>query len=211
MVEANEITQQMSNLDEEALLKSLAEVMSEDPGSALAALQACQLGLEQVGKRFEIQEYFLSDLVYAGELMTDAAAILKPALAEVTTASLGKIVICTVKGDIHDIGKNIVCTMLGAAGFEVIDLGVDVPALAVVQAVEDSGATIVALSSVLTLAVDSIRETIEALVAAGLRNQVKVIIGGGPVSAVICENTGADAWAHNPQDGVTICREWAGQ
>ncbi|MCL2825821.1 MAG: cobalamin-dependent protein [Eggerthellaceae bacterium] len=209
MIDANEITQQMSDLDEDALLESLTGVINEDPDSAMAALQACQAGLEQVGKRFEAQEYFLSDLVYAGELMTDAAAILKPALAESTTASLGKVVICTVKGDIHNIGKNIVCTMLDAAGFEVIDLGVDVPAADIVQAVKDSGAKIVALSSVLTLAVDSIQEAIAAFVAAGIRDQVKIIIGGGPVSAVVCENTGADAWARNPRDGVNICREWA--
>ncbi|MDR2957056.1 MAG: cobalamin-dependent protein [Coriobacteriales bacterium] len=209
MIDVNEITQQMSDLDEAALLQSLAEVINAGPESALAALQACQAGLEQVGKRFETQEYFLSDLIYAGELMTDAAALLKPALAEAGTATLGKLVICTVKGDIHDIGKNIVVTMLGAAGFDVIDLGVDVAPEVIVQTAIDNDVKIIGLSSVLTLAVDSIQATVDAFVAAGLRDQVKIIIGGNPVSATVCEKTGADAWAHNPQDGVTICRGWA--
>jgi len=209
MIDVNVITQQMSDLDEDALTKSLAAAVEGGSEDAFAALQACQLGLEQVGNRFEAQEYFLSDLIYAGELMTDAAALLKPALAEESTASLGKLVICTAKGDIHDIGKNIVATMLGAAGFDVIDLGVDVAPETIIQTVIDNDVKIVGLSSVLTLAVDSIKDTVDAFVNAGLRDKVKIIIGGNPVSAVVCENTGADAWAHNPQDGVTICRGWA--
>jgi len=208
MIDVNEISQQMSDLDEAALLKSLAQVEGQ-ADAALAALEACQKGLELVGQRFEAQEYFLSDLIYAGELMTDAAALLKPALADSASSSaLGKLVICTVKGDLHDIGKNIVVIMMDAAGFEVIDLGVDISPEAIVQAVRDSGAQIVGLSSVLTLAVDSMKATVDAFVAAGLRDQVKIIIGGNPVSEAVCEYVGADAWAHNPQDGIKTCKQW---
>ncbi|MCL2339836.1 MAG: cobalamin-dependent protein [Actinomycetia bacterium] len=209
MADITKISQLMSDLEDEQLLAALRQLVQESPADAPAALAACQTGLEAVGQRFEAGEYFLSDLIFAGEIMTDAAAILKPALAEQQTASLGKLVLCTVHGDLHDIGKNIVRTMMEAAGFEVIDLGVDVEPPAVVAAARDSGAKIVGLSSVLTLAIDSMRDTVQAFVDAGLRDQVKIIIGGNPVSETVCAYAGADAWVHNPQDGVNICREWA--
>jgi len=204
------ICQQMSDLDEVALFASLNQVIAEEPAAAAVALEACQAGLEIVGERFEEKEYFLSDLIYAGELMGDAAAILNPALSEEGQGALGKLIICTVKGDLHDIGKNIVATMLGSAGFEVIDLGVDVDPATIVQCAKDNDVKIIGLSAVLTLAIESMKQTVQSFVEAGIRDDVKIIIGGNPVSEPICEYTGADVWVHSPQEGVNICRKWAG-
>ena len=209
MTDFQEITKLMSDLEEDALFASLNELVASDPASAGEALDACRAGLDLVGQRFESQEYFLSDLIYAGELMTDAVGILKPALAQDSGASLGKLLICTVKGDLHDIGKNLVVTMLDAAGFEVTDLGVDIGAQAIVQAAIDNDIKIIGLSALLTLAIDSLKDTVDAFTAAGIRDQVKIIIGGNPVTETVREYTGADAWAVSPQEGVSICREWA--
>ena len=117
-------------------------------------------------------------------------------------------ILCTVKEDLHDIGKNIVRSMLEAAGFEVTDLGIDVPAEKIVETAKEKNIKIVALSGVLTLAIDSMAATVEALKAAGL-SDVKVIIGGAPVNEDVCERVGADAWAHSPQKTVSICKQWA--
>ena len=117
-------------------------------------------------------------------------------------------ILCTVKDDLHDIGKNIVKAMLEAAGFEVLDLGIDVPAATVVETAKAENIKIVALSGVLTLALDSMKATVEALKAAGL-SDVKVIIGGAPVNEEACQRIGATAWAHNPQTTIQYCRKWA--
>ena len=209
MSDFKEICQQMSDLDEGALFQSLNKLIAENPDAASEGLDACRAGLEIVGERFESQEYFLSDLIYAGELMFDAVAILKPALSQVSGGKLGKIIICTVKGDLHDIGKNIVATMLEATGFEVIDLGVDVAPALIVETAKENDVKIIGLSAVLTMAIDSMKQTVDAFVDAGMRDQVKIIIGGNPVSESIREFTGADVWVHSPQEGVSICREWA--
>jgi methylmalonyl-CoA mutase cobalamin-binding domain/chain len=119
-------------------------------------------------------------------------------------------ILCTVEGDIHDIGKNIVKAMLEAGGFKVIDLGVDVPPEKITDEIKKNDVKILALSGVLTLALNSMKKTIEALKAAGLRDSVKVIIGGAPVTENNCKLVGADAWSLNPQEGIRICREWAG-
>ena len=140
-------------------------------------------------------------------MMTEAVSILKPGLAAQSGASLGKMLICTVEGDMHDIGKNIVRAMLEAAGFEVIDLGIDTPAAKIVEAVKEHDLHIVALSGVLTLAVGAMNKTIAALRNEGL--DVKVIVGGCAVNEAVCTEIGADAWAYNPQDTVRICKEWA--
>ena len=173
-----------------------------------AAMEACQKGMDTVGKLFEEGEYFVGDLIYAGELMTDAVEVLKPFLAGAQSeGSKTKMILCTVKDDLHDIGKNIVRSMLEANGFDVLDLGIDCPAEKVVETAKAEGIKIVALSGVLTLALDSMKATVEAIKSAGL--DVKVIIGGAPVSAEACANIGADEWAHSPQKTVTTCKSWA--
>ena len=200
----------MGDLDEDTMTEMLNEVMADGGSQAQSAMDACQKGMDLVGQRFESGEYFVGDLIYAGELMTTAVGMLKDALVtgDGSSGSKTKMLICTVKDDLHDIGKNIVRSMLEAAGFEVIDLGIDVPAEKVVETVKAENLKIVALSGVLTLAIDSMKKTVDALKAAGL-SDVKVIIGGAPVSEEAMKITGADEWAHSPQKTVSVCQEWS--
>ncbi len=208
MIDFEKLAAAMGELDEDTVREILEEVMAAGGAEAPCAMEACQKGMDTVGKLFEEGEYFVGDLIYAGELMSDAVGILKDAL--VTGESSGpktKMILCTVKDDLHDIGKNIVRSMLEANGFEVLDLGIDCPAEKVVQTAKAENIKIVALSGVLTLALDSMKTTVEAL-----RKEcpdVKVIIGGAPVSAQACRNIGADEWAHSPQKTVDTCKAWA--
>ena len=198
----------MGELDEDTVKELLEEVMADGGSDANKAMDACQKGMDTVGKLFEEGEYFIGDLIYAGELMTDAVAILKDALVSGESAGpKTRMILCTVKDDLHDIGKNIVRSMLEANGFDVLDLGIDCPAQKIVDTAKAEGIKIVALSGVLTLALDSMKATVEAIKAAGL--DCKVIIGGAPVSAEACKNIGADEWAHSPQKTVQVCKEWA--
>ena len=208
MIDFESLAVTMGELDEDTVKEILESVDSTE--AANAAMEACQKGMDTVGKLFEEGEYFVGDLIYAGELMTDAVEVLKPFLAGTeSSGSKTKMILCTVKDDLHDIGKNIVRSMLEASGFEVLDLGIDCPAEKVVETAKAEGIKIVALSGVLTLALDSMRATVEAIRAAGL--DCKVIIGGAPVSAEACQNIGADEWAHSPQKTVATCKAWAEQ
>ena len=198
----------MGELDEDTVKEILEAVDSVE--EANAAMEACQKGMDTVGKLFEEGEYFVGDLIYAGELMTDAVEVLKPYLAGTeSSGTKTKMILCTVKDDLHDIGKNIVSSMLEAGGFEVLDLGIDCPAQKVVDTAKAEGIKIVALSGVLTLALDSMKATVAAIREAGL--DCKIIIGGAPVSAEACKNIGADEWAHSPQKTVATCKAWAEQ
>ena len=207
MIDFEQLAQAMGELDEDTVKELLESVDSVE--AANAAMDACQRGMDTVGKLFEEGEYFVGDLIYAGELMTDAVEVLKPYLAEgEASGSKTRMILCTVKDDLHDIGKNIVRSMLEASGFDVLDLGIDVPAADIVKAAKDNNIKIVALSGVLTLAIDSMKATIEAFKAAGM-DDVKIIIGGAPVSESACKLTGADEWAHSPKKTVTVCKAWA--
>ena len=207
MIDFELLKNSVGELDEDAAKEILERV--DNPEDALKAMQACQQGMEIVGSLFEEGEYFVGDLIYAGELMQDAVQILKPYLAGEQSDSVGRMLFCTVKDDLHDIGKNIVRSLLEASGMEVVDLGVDVPAEKIVQTVKEQNLKIVALSGVLTLAINSMKATVDALKAAGLRDEVKVIIGGAPVTQEANDIVGADAWTKNPQETVRICTEWA--
>ena len=207
MIDFEQLAQAMGELDEDTVKELLESVDSVE--AANAAMDACQKGMDTVGKLFEEGEYFVGDLIYAGELMSDAVEVLKPYLAEgEASGSKTRMILCTVKDDLHDIGKNIVRSMLEASGFDVLDLGIDVPAADIVKAAKDNNIKIVALSGVLTLAIDSMKATIEAFKAAGM-DDVKIIIGGAPVSESACKLTGADEWAHSPKKTVTVCKAWA--
>ena len=208
MINFDLLAQAMGELDEDTVKELLEQVMDEGGADAAKAMEACQKGMDTVGKLFEEGEYFVGDLIYAGELMTDAVAILKDALLEGDASGpKTRMILCTVKDDLHDIGKNIVRSMLEANGFDVLDLGIDCPPEKVVETAKAEGIKIVALSGVLTLALDSMKATVDALKAADL--DVKVIIGGAPVSAEACKNIGADEWAHSPQKTVQTCKAWA--
>ena len=162
-----------------------------------------------INRQFEEGEYFVGDLIYAGEILTEATNIIKPALTGDGQEKFGKMILCTVKNDLHDIGKNIVRAMLEAGGFEVVDLGIDVDPQTIVDTAKNEDIHIIALSGVLTLAVDSMKDTIEAFKAAGMRDDVKIIVGGAPVTETVCASVGADEWALSPQKTVSVCQGWA--
>lgn len=208
MIDFNKLAEAMGDLDEDVMVETLEQVMAEGGADAQKAMEACQKGMDTVGSLFEEGEYFVGDLIYAGELMTKAVEILKDALitdgGEDTVKA--RMILCTVKDDLHDIGKNIVRSMLEAAGFEVLDLGIDVAPEKIVETAKAEGINIIGLSGVLTLAIDSMKDTIDAFKEAGMRDDVKIVIGGAPVNAEVCEQTGADAWASSPQTTIDYCK-----
>lgn len=172
-------------------------------------LKAMMKGLEQCGKKFENHEYFLPDLIMAGEAFTQGMKILEPHLAktQLPIGQAGKVVLGTVAGDVHDIGKNLVGFLLRSAGFEVIDLGVDVSTEKFVEAVKKHKPDVLGMSALLTTTMLGMEEVIKALDKEGLREKTKVIIGGGPVSARFAEQIGADAYAFDAVEGVRKIKE----
>ena len=211
MVDMKQLCIDMGDLEDGAVMDALQQVMDEGGEQAQEALKACQDGMNVIGDRFEEGEYFVSDLIFAGDLMTEAVGVLKDALVsgEEADAPNAKMILCTVQGDLHDIGKNIVRAMLEAAGFTVVDLGIDVPADKIIETIKEQDIHIVALSGVLTLAVDSMKTIIDEIATAGLRDTTKIIIGGTPTSQEACDFTGADEWAFSPQKTVSVCAQWA--
>jgi len=195
----------MREVEAVAMAKEFIET-DEDPSKIL---NACTEAMDTVGKRFEKGEYFLPELVLAGEILKQISEIVKPKLTgEVLKESLGKVIIGTVEGDIHDIGKDIVVFMLDVNGFEVLDLGIDVPARKFVDAIKDSHAAVVGLSGFLTLAFDSMKATVDAISSAGFRDKVKIMIGGGQIDDEIKKYTGADAYGMGAMDAVRLSRQW---
>lgn len=181
----------------------------EDP---LKILEDSRKGMEVVGKRFADDEYFLPELVFSGELLKQVTELVKPHLKQaVETKKLGKVVIGTVAGDIHDIGLNIVIFMLDVNGFEVYNLGVDVPAENFVNKVKETGAPILGLSGFLTPAFEAMKDTVEAIEAAGIRDKVKIMIGGGQLDEDIRKYAKADAYGKNAMAAVALAKEWVGE
>ena len=205
---AEDLVKAISDLHEEEALRITKERLGagEDP---LKILQDSRNAMAIVGKRFEDKEYFIPDLVYSGEILREIAEIVKPNLEKaVKIERLGKVVIGTVAGDIHDIGKNIVTFMLDINAFEVYDLGIDVPAQNFIDKIKETEAGIVGLSGFLTLAYDSMKETINAIESAGLRDKVKIMIGGGQINDEIRKYTGADAYRPDAAGAVSLAKEW---
>ena len=207
---ARDLVRALADLKEKEALEIVKERLStgEEP---LKILEDSRHALEIVGKRFAESKYFLPELVYSGEIMKEVNNIVKPKLAKAAEVKrLGKVVIGTVAGDIHDIGKDIVVFMLDVSGFEVYDLGVDVPAQKFVEKIKESNAPIVGLSGFLSLAFDSMKQTIQAIQDAGLRDRVKIMIGGGQISEEIREYAGADAYGTDAMAGVFLAKKWVG-
>ncbi len=178
----------------------------DDP---MAILADASKAMEIVGARFASSEYFIPDLVYSGEILKSINDLVKPKLTTQGEAKrLGKVVFGTVQGDIHDIGKDIVVFMLDVSGFEVYDLGIDVPAEKFVEKIKETNAPIVGLSGFLTLAFDSMKHTIEAIKEAGLRDKVKIMIGGGQMTDEVRKYTGADAYGKDAMTGVALAKKW---
>jgi len=206
---SDQLATALADLEEESALKLVQERLDagDDP---MAILKSCHEGMAMVGKRYEGSEYYVSDLIMAGEIFKEAMALLGSRLKADTSSKRGKVVAGTVKGDIHDIGKDILVTILKAANYDVLDLGVDVPPQKFVEAVKESGATIVGLSGLLTTSFESMKETVAAFEAAGLRSRVKVMVGGGPVNEMVRAYVSADAFGADAQAAVTLCNQWIG-
>ena len=205
-----DLVKAIADLHEEEALRITEERLGagEDP---LKLLEDTRKAMEIVGKRFGAREYFIPDLIYSGEILQEIAEIVKPKLkGTAKTEVLGKVIIGTIAGDIHDIGKNIVVFMLDISGFEVYDLGIDIPAQKFVEKIEETGAKIVGLSGFLTLSFDSMRETVRAITEAGLRDRVRIMIGGGQVDDNVRKYTGADAYGSDAMSAVSLTKEWLG-
>lgn len=200
----------IAEMDDEQAVNLARELLAQgtDP---LEILNDCRAAMEVVGKRFEEGEYFIPELILAGETVKAITAEVKPLLQHETQGQKsGKILIGTVKGDIHDIAKDIVVFMLDVSGFEVKDLGVDVPVEKFVEEVKTYQPDIVALSGFLTLAYSSMKETVDGITAAGLRDRVKIMVGGGTVDAQVCAYAKADGWGTTAMTAVTLARQWTG-
>ena len=206
---SQELISAITDMREDDALKIATQLL--DAGtSPLEVLDACREAMDFIGKQFEAGESFIPELILAGEMMTAITALVKPHLeGEVTTEKIGKIVLGTVEGDIHDIAKDIVGFMLDLNGFEVTDLGVDVPPAKFVEAVQETGAKIVGLSGFLTLAYDPMKATVTAFKDAGL-NDVKIMIGGGQIDEQVRGYTEADAFGKDAMTAVALAIGWAG-
>jgi methanogenic corrinoid protein MtbC1 len=209
---ASELVDAMADMREKEAI-DLSKKMLEAGEDPLVVLEHCRQALEIVGKRFETGKYFLPELIMAGEMLKKIANIAKPYLKQESdqkTQATGKVVIGSVKGDIHDIGKDIVVFMLDINGFEVHDLGVDVPAEKFVEAIGEIQPQVVGMSALLTTAFDSMKNTVEVIKNAGLRDQVKIMIGGGAVDDKVRRYAGADAYGPDAVAAVKLAKEWTG-
>lgn len=201
------ITQKLADLEEEAFLNLLRQEL-EAGADPMSILEDCRAGMVLVGKRFEENTYFISDLMMAGELFKQATNLLAPKMQLSGDASRGKVVVGTVKGDIHDIGKDLVVGMLKAANFDVHDLGVDVPPDKFIDVLKETKARVLGLSALLTTAFESMKDTVDAIKEAGIRSEVKIMIGGGPVNQEVVDYSGADDWGADAQEAVTLCNRF---
>jgi len=195
-------------LDFDTVKKVAREAMAVGIDPQVAIEEGMVPGMAIVGEKFERGEYFLSELVVAGEVMKEGLEVIKPYLKGEAMRRLGKVVIATVEGDLHEIGKNIVTTLLRVQGFEVLDLGVNVATDKIIRAVSEHQPDIVGMSALLTLTMAKMGEVIEALKASSLREKVKVIVGGTPLTVEFAERIGADHKAANALEGVKKCLEW---
>jgi 5-methyltetrahydrofolate--homocysteine methyltransferase len=202
----------VAEMEEDGALE-LAKEMLDEGVNPLRVLELCREAMDIVGKRFEQGEYFLPELILAGEVLEQIGVMTKPLIQnspDKPAEKLGRVLIGTVHGDLHDIGKNIVTFMLDINGFEVKDIGIDVPVATFIEEIKAFRPQVVCLSGFLTLAFDSMKETIEAIEAAGLRDQLKIQIGGGQIDETIRAYTGADSYGLNAVDAVTFSRKCVG-
>jgi methanogenic corrinoid protein MtbC1 len=205
-----ELTKLLSDLKEPEALAFVEEALKQriDPMDLLGQAKEA---MNIVGQRFASDEYFIPDLVFSGEILKRIVSMLEPHLKKGEEAKrLGKVVIGTVAGDIHDIGKDLVVFMLDVNGFEVLDLGIDVPVQKFVDTIKETGSKVVGLSGFLTLAFQSMKDTVDAIKEAGLRDQVKIMIGGGQIDEQVKGFTGADAYGEDAMAAVRLAKGWIG-
>jgi trimethylamine corrinoid protein len=206
---ASELATLLADLKEKESADMVKQKLEQgvDP---LSILTDAREGMKIVGERFGNGEYFIPDLIYSGEILKDIAKQVEPHIKQKGGADkkLGKIIIGTVVGDIHDIGKDLVVFMLDISGFEVYDLGVDVPIQTFVDKIRETGATVVGLSGFLTLAFDAMKDTVSAIKDAGLRDNVRIMIGGGQIDDEVKRYTGADAYGKDAMAAVDLAKGW---
>jgi 5-methyltetrahydrofolate--homocysteine methyltransferase len=208
MVDLQRLHEAILNGDAKAAAAVTQEALAENVQPLELIHKAMIPAMDEVGRRFECQDYFVPELLLSARAMKAALAPLRPLLAASGAQPAGKVVIGTVKGDLHDIGKNLVAALLEGGGFEVIDLGVDVAPEKFVETVQKTSANIVCLSALLTVTMLSMKTTIEGLRAAGVREQVTVLVGGAPVTRQFAEEIGADGYGENASVAVTLARSF---
>jgi len=203
----DELVQALRDLNEKKVYE-LVEERIDRGVAAVEIVKACNEGMIAVGEKFSTCEYFISQLIFSSEILKHVMKRLEPLLQGTAGGpSAGKVVIGTVKGDIHDIGKNLVVTLLRGAGFEVVDLGVDVPAERFIAALKETGAKILGLSALLNFTYPEMKHVVEGVREAGLGDKVKIIIGGAPCNEQVRQFTGADYYAVDAVAGVSMCRQ----
>ena len=174
-------------------------------------LDDARAAMTVLGEKFSCEEVFVPELIMGGEIMKGIAALVRPHITvEAETEKRGTVVVGTVHGDIHDIGKDVVVMMLEVSGYEVLDLGIDVPVESFVTAIREKSPQVVGLSGLLTLAFDSMKDTVDGIAAAGLRDQVKIMIGGSPVDEQVCTYTAADGWGRDAAAALRLAASWTG-
>ena len=199
------------NLDFAGIVKASTEAMEAGIDPNVAIVEGMVPGMTVVGDKYDAGEYFLSELVVAGEVMRDGLKIVTPYIKGDAARKRGKVVIATVAGDIHNLGKGIVITLLGVRGFEVIDLGTDVPTDDIIDAVKENKPDILGLSALLSTTMPTMGDVINGLKAANLRDNIKVILGGAPMSLEYAEQLGADHGTNKAMDGIKKCEQWVAQ
>jgi len=207
VAELNRLYDAILNGDAKAAASLAKQALDEGLNPMDLVTGAMVPAMDEVGRRFESEEYFVPELLLSGRAMKGALELIRPMLAASGAQPAGRVVIGTVKGDLHDIGKNLVASMLEGGGFEVLDLGADVPPERFIDAIKAQGADLVALSALLTVTMPAMRTTIEALAAAGLRDRVKVMVGGAPVTRQFADEVGADGFSDNASAAVALARE----
>jgi 5-methyltetrahydrofolate--homocysteine methyltransferase len=208
-----QLVEWLADMNEDDALALSNKMLLEENADPLRVLELCRNAMDIVGKRFEEGEYFLPELVLAGEMLDTIGKVAKPLIKSAPgeeVKKLGKVLIGTVHGDLHDIGKNIVTFMLDINGFEVKDIGIDVPVKTFIKEINEYQPDVVGLSGFLTLAFDSMKETISAFETEGMRDKFKIMIGGGQIDETVRNYTGADAFGVNAVEAVHLCKNWMG-
>lgn len=206
MTDLNQLTTAIAEGKLEIAVATTQNAINESI-SPMEVMNSMVAGMEIIGQRFEEGKAFVPNLLMAARAMKGALELLRPLLNESGAQPKGRVIIGTVKGDLHDIGKNIVASMLEGAGFEIINLGVDISAEKFVESVRSNDADILALSALLTTTMGNMKGVIEALEAAGLRNKVKIMIGGAPISEAFSQQIGADGYSSNGNAAVRLAKE----
>jgi 5-methyltetrahydrofolate--homocysteine methyltransferase len=209
MPDLNKLNQAILDGDAKTAAAVTQEALDAGIDASVLIQQHMVPAMDEVGRLYEAEEYFVPELLLAARAMKASLELLRPLLAASGAEPAGRVVIGTVKGDLHDIGKNLVGSMLEGGGFEVIDLGADVSPEKFIDAIQNRGARIVCLSALLTVTMPSMKKTIEALADAGVRGQVKVLVGGAPVTPQFAQEIGADGYGETANAAVALARQFA--